>query len=146
MFYLLWQWNDLLMILRNFIWLRAWPLPIWDFKPAWKQGLFTWNFVSAKFQNDSIFSWTFAGISFRVVFTWYFITWNEISFLSKWPIWNPYPHWVSNAHVHFPKIHRSVLRKITINLFYFWDVYDVNLWEKDFGRSTAYSCRTNVFI
>ena len=31
---------------------------------------------------------------------------------------------------HFPKIHRSVLRKITIDLLYFWDVYDVNLWEK----------------
>ena len=26
------------------------------------------------------------------------------------------------------------------------DVYDVNLWENFFGRSTAYSCRTNVFI
>ena len=24
-------------------------------------------------------------ISFRVVFTWHFIVWNEISFLSKWP-------------------------------------------------------------
>ena len=31
-------------------------------------------------------------------------------------------------------------------LFYFWDVYEVNLWEKNFGRSTAYSCRANVFI
>ena len=29
-----------------------------------------------------------------------------------------------------PKIHRSVLRKITIDLLYFWDVYDVNLWQK----------------
>ena len=47
---------------------------------------------------------------------------------------------------HFPKIHRSVLCKIKIDLLYFWDVYDVNLWEKNFGRSTAYSCRTNVFI
>ena len=47
---------------------------------------------------------------------------------------------------HFPKIHRSVLRKITIDLLYFWAVYDVNLWEKNFGRSTASSCRTNIFI
>ena len=47
---------------------------------------------------------------------------------------------------HFPRIHRSVLRKITIGLLYFWDVYDINLWEKNFGRSTIYSCRTNVFI
>ena len=46
----------------------------------------------------------------------------------------------------FPKIHRSVFRKITIDLLYFWDVYDVNLSEKTFGRSMAYSCRTNIFI
>ena len=50
------------------------------------------------------------------------------------------------SKIHFPKIHRSVLRKITIDLLYFWDVYDVNLWEKKFGKSTAYSCRTNIFI
>ena len=31
---------------------------------------------------------------------------------------------------HFQEIHRSVLHKITIDLWYFWDVYDVNLWEK----------------
>ena len=48
--------------------------------------------------------------------------------------------------IHFSKIHRSILRKITIDLLYFWDVYDVSLWEKNFGRSTAYSCRTNIFI
>ena len=34
----------------------------------------------------------------------------------------------------------------SIDLFYFWDVYDVNLWEKHLGRSTAYSCRINVFM
>ena len=34
----------------------------------------------------------------------------------------------------------------TIFLLYFYDTYDVNLREKNFGRSTAYSCRTNVFI
>ena len=32
--------------------------------------------------------------------------------------------------LHFPKIHISVLRKIAIDLLYFWDFYDVNLWEK----------------
>ena len=47
---------------------------------------------------------------------------------------------------HFLKIHRSVLHKITIDLLYFWDVYDVSLWEKHFSRSTAYSCRTNILI
>ena len=26
--------------------------------------------------------------------------------------------------------YRSVLHKITIGLLYFWDVYDLNLWEK----------------
>ena len=32
---------------------------------------------------------------------------------------------------HFQGIHRSVLYKITIDyLLYFWDVYDINLWEK----------------
>ena len=40
---------------------------------------------------------------------------------------------------YFPKIHRSALRKLTINLLYFWDVYDVNLWGKIFGKSTAYA-------
>ena len=48
--------------------------------------------------------------------------------------------------IHFSKIHRSILRKITIDLLYFWDVFDVSLWEKNFGMSTAYSCRTNIFI
>ena len=47
---------------------------------------------------------------------------------------------------HFPKIHRSVLPKTTIDLLYFWDVYNVNLREKRFDRRTAYSCRTNIFI
>ena len=64
-------------------------IPVWDFKPAWKQVLFTWSFISAAFQNDPIFWWTCVSISFRVVFTWYFITRSEISFLSKWSIWNP---------------------------------------------------------
>ena len=40
-----------------------------------------------------------------------------------------------NSLVHFPKIHRSVLRKTTIDLLYFWGVYDVNLWEKHFGKT-----------
>ena len=44
------------------------------------------------------------------------------------------------------RVHRSVLCKITTDLLYFWDVYDVDLLEKNIGRSTAYSCRTNVFI
>ena len=75
-------------------------IPVWDFKPAWKQVLLTWSFISAAFQNDPIFWWTCAGISFQIMFTWYFITRNEISFLSRWPLWNPYPHLVSNAHAH----------------------------------------------
>ena len=35
-------------------------------------------------------------ISFRVVFTWYFIPRNEISFLSKWRQWN-----ITNNKFHF---------------------------------------------
>ena len=61
-------------------------IPVWDFKQAWKQVLFTWSFISAAFQNVPIFWWTYVCISFRAVFNWYFITRNEISFLSKWPI------------------------------------------------------------
>ena len=49
-----------------------------------------------------------------------------------------------------PKIQRSVLRKI-INLKYFWDVYDVNLWEKYFGRNKYFyinfiDLRKNILI
>ena len=87
--------TSLLGLITQYLRVRSherWKLiPVWDFKPAWKQVLFTWNFI---------FLWTCVGISFRVVFTWSFITQNEISFLSKWPIWNPYPHWVSNEHAH----------------------------------------------
>ena len=43
---------------------------VWDFKPAWKQVLFTWRFTTAAFQNDPIFWWACIGISFRVLFTW----------------------------------------------------------------------------
>ena len=31
-------------------------------------------------------------------------------------------------------------------LLNFYDAYDVNLWEKKLGKSTAYSCRTTDFI
>ena len=70
-------------------------IPVWDFKLVWKQVLFTWGYISAAFQNNPIFWWAYVGISLRVMFIWYFITRNEISFLSKWPIWNPYRYWVS---------------------------------------------------
>ena len=83
-------------------------IPVWDFKPTWKQILFTWSFISAAFQNDPIFWWTCVGISFRVVFTWYFITRNEISFLSKWPIWNPY-----RFEFHFASIHVNTSKDLT---------------------------------
>ena len=33
-----------------------------------------------------------------------------------------------------------------IFLLHFYDAHDGNLWEKNFGRTTSYSCRTNVFI
>ena len=44
----------------------------------------------------------------------------------------------------FPKIHKSVPLKITIDLLHFLDVYDVDLWEKNLSRSTTYSYRANV--
>ena len=115
-------------------------IPVWDFKPAWKQVLFTWSFISAAFQNDSIFwwiccrpfisggayifyhpKWNFISvkmtdmksipalsfkctcalnatskslrlfISFRVNYVHMKISCRfEISFWSKWTIWNPY--------------------------------------------------------
>ena len=36
--------------------------------------------------------------------------------------------------------------KLKIFLLYFYDTYGINLWENTFGRSTAYSCRTDSFI
>ena len=47
---------------------------------------------------------------------------------------------------HVPKIHRSALHKTTIDPLSFWDVCEVNLWGKSFGKSTAYSRRTNAFV
>ena len=44
------------------------------------------------------------------------------------------------------RIDRSVLRKITIDLLHCWDVYDVNLLEKNIDRGAANSCRTNFFM
>ena len=42
---------------------------------------------------------------------------------------------------HFPKIHRSVLCKIAIDPLYFWDIYDIYLWEKNYSRSTTYKAK-----
>ena len=38
---------------------------------------------------------------------------------------------------HFLKIH-NVLLKIAIDLLYFWEVYNISLWEKNYSRSMAY--------
>ena len=35
---------------------------------------------------------------------------------------------------HFPKIHINVFRKITRAVLYFWNAYDVNLWENISGE------------
>ena len=56
-------------------------------------------------------------ILFRIVFTWYFITRNEISVLSKWPQWN-------NTRVvfHFGLYHVVVIRNwqhTEMKTFYF---------------------------
>ena len=51
---------------------------------------------------------SFYMISFRVVFTWYFTIWNEISFLSKWPLWNN-----SRNEIHFGLYHVSSYKKLT---------------------------------
>ena len=50
---------------------------------------------------------------------------------TKGPFWSLFHHHLSwIISLHFPKIHRSVLRKIAIDLLHFWGIYDVNLWEK----------------
>ena len=54
-----------------------------------QENKFTWRFISAAFQNEPIWM-DMPSYSIWVAFTWYFITRNEISFLSKWSIWNPY--------------------------------------------------------
>ena len=46
----------------------------------------------------------------------------------------------------FKKIQKYISNRSKIFLLYFYDVSDVNLREKKLGRSTSYSCRTNVFI
>ena len=46
----------------------------------------------------------------------------------------------------FGKIRRSTFQHMKDISIVFYDKYDVNLWENFFGRSTAYSCTTNVFI
>ena len=70
-------------------------------------------------------------------FVWLFsVFWPLLLSLKRWGV----------LSYHFTKIHRSVFRKITIDLLYFRDVYDVNLWVKNFSGSTSYSCRTNIFI
>ena len=64
----------------------------------WRENKFCSHEVSFRLHfKITRYSDGYVGISFRVVFTRYFITRNEISFLSKWPIWNRYPHWVLNA-------------------------------------------------
>ena len=46
--------------------------------------------------------------------------------------------WENSMEVHF--------NRSKVFLLYFHDAYDVSLWEKNFGKSTAYSYRTNLFI
>ena len=56
-------------------------ISVWDFKPAWKQVLFTWSFNSAGSQNDPIFWWICIRnfISGSVYMMFYYQKWNFIS-------------------------------------------------------------------
>ena len=56
-------------------------IPVWDFKLAWKQVLFTWIFISPAFQNDSIFWWDICRhfISGSVYMIFYHPKWSFIS-------------------------------------------------------------------
>ena len=76
------------------------------------------NFVSWEFRNNRSIKLkpiilvyasadaSFHMISFRLVFTWYFIIRNEISFLSKWPQWNG-----TRSEFHFGLYHVSSCKK-----------------------------------
>ena len=116
-------------------------IPVWLLKMAWKQVLFTWSFTSTAFQNDPIFWWTCVSISFRVVFTCYFITQNEISFLSKWPMWNPYPHCVSTQYptslclfISFRVncVHRKISSRFEISFRSKWPIWNSYRFEFHF--------------
>ena len=98
---------DLSISKRLFTWDPEWNLPETKFQPTIKQILFTLLFIAGKMKWISFRGWSeingslskvqsilfkhvqiFTFIWFRVVFTCYFITRNEILFLSKWPQWN----------------------------------------------------------
>ena len=51
----------------------------------------------------------------------------------------------SSCNILFGKSVEVHFNRSKVFLLYFYDAYYVNLWEKNFGRSTGYSCRTNVF-
>ena len=60
-----------------------------------------------------------------------------------WPVyieicllWNVFFFEVFINHV--PRILRSVLGKITTDQFYFWDAYDVSLWESYLSEKVCY--------
>ena len=75
-------------------------------------------------------------------FSVFFVQYNkEIDFSFR----NSEKQW-TQALNHFLKTLRSVLHKITIDPLYFWDIYDVNQWEKNLERKTAYLWRANIFI
>ena len=128
------------------------------FVGAW----FMYFFYFSRYLNKPILQTTSTDWLCFVVFKWLCLLVAELNNISPLILWFASDYSIyfraktkTNANDyffslffsnHFTKIHRSVLREITIDLLYFWDVYDVNLWEKKFGRSTGYSCRTNIFI
>ena len=78
---------------------------------------FGWSEKNGPFSKASLFCFdeikacadvSFHMISFWVVFTWYFITRNEISFLAKWPQWND-----TRSEFHFGLYHLSSYKKLT---------------------------------
>ena len=73
------------------------------------------------------FKWGLYIFSRVLVFFKHFRQYHVFVLLFKLIFWN----WnIRKIMDHFPKIHWSVLRKITMDLLHFWEVCDVNLWEK----------------
>ena len=54
-------------------------MPVWDFKPAGKQVLFTWRFISAAFQNNILTGMRRYFTSGSVYIIFYHLKWNFVS-------------------------------------------------------------------
>ena len=109
----------------TFIWEAKWTHTGLWFQTSMKTSSVHMKFISAAFYGHAISPniWTCVGISFWVVFTWYFIIRNEISFLSKWTIWNP-----SCFEFHFASIHVNTSKELTEQRSEIFNQNEISYW------------------